>query len=232
MCSIIGSFKKDKIIELVKLNQHRGNFSYSISIFDINDSPYMVGNIRNFGKFDIKELDNCYVHSDSLGEYYYICHVQDPTNGLIKDRNRIHPNYFTNKSVDSELWHNGIITAKGMDFIKENIDNKDIDLNFDTALLNTIICEKDYNILSEIDGLFTCVRYYHNQFFKQKIDVFRTRHGKLYVDDELNMSSEKFEGSKCINADTIYTMDFKNKKLIESGKFKTLNFNFNIKGEM
>ena len=62
--------------------------------------------------------------------------------------------------------------------------------------------------------------------------VFRTKHGKLYVDENLSISSERFEGSKCINFDTVYEIDWENRVLKPIANFKTRMFNFIIKGEM
>ncbi len=56
--------------------------------------------------------------------------------------------------------------------------------------------------------------------------------GKLYVNDELDLSSERFEGSKCINYDTIYRMNFVEKLLQPVSYFKTNRYNVIINGEL
>jgi hypothetical protein len=208
MCSIIGSFNKDKIKELVLINQHRGNFSYSISSGDIN--------IKEFGSFDTGKLNSIKTSE------YILCHVQAPTGGLIESIDRIHPVEFKG----TKLWHNGILLSKQIQQFQSELNDTS---TFDTYLM----CKKLYQSdnwaeeLSNIDGLFTCVYYRDNNYY-----IFRTKHGKLFVDDYLNISSEKFENSKCINYNTVYTMDFNNNNIKFYDKFKTKSFNIVVPGEM
>lgn len=206
LCSIIGSFSKDKIRELVKLNQHRGNFSFSV---------YSDMFWKNFGEFD-----ETYLNEVKDGNYIFV-HLQAPTGGLVKETSRIHPIVFNNNL----LWHNGIITESGIEFLQEQTNSKE---TFDTYLLVKALAIYDSSILSEIEGLFSCVwKNANDEYF-----VFRSKHGKLYVDDELSISSERFENSKCINSDTVYKIDWEQKRLVTIGWFKTKSFNFIIKGEL
>lgn len=211
MCSIIGSFDKGKFKKLVNLNQFRGNFSYSISLFDIKLQEITYTS-KSFGSFDFDKLNrldtkNCYI----------IGHVQAPTGGMIQDVNRIHPT----EIQGSKLWHNGIITPRGIKELKKTFTFSD----FDTELLHYGVYTHGYEELSNIEGLFSCL--YYNKTFK----IFRTKHGKLYVDDDLNLSSERFEGSKCINYDTVYELHMVDKKINKIDEFKTKRFNVVINGE-
>lgn len=215
MCSIVASFSKDKIKELIKINQYRGNFSYSISLLDINEM-IIKEQVKDFGMFNEQVLDKCY-ESDSI---YYICHVQAPTGGLLKDLDRIHPTKLNN----SYLWHNGIITPRGMNWLQEFSWNKNI--TFDTKALHNQLYNSVFDDLSYIEGLFSCL------YLDEYLTMFRTKHGKLYIDNDLNISSERFENSKCINYDAIYQFDFKNKLIKDILKFKTKKFNIIVKGEM
>lgn len=212
MCSIIGSFSKEMIKSLVLLNQHRGNFSYSIAAYDIHQHE-VVDLKKDFDVFDFNVLDSMTESSN----IYYICHLQAPTGGLLKEIERIHPTHID----DTYMWHNGIITPAGMRFLNELNSRED---SFDTYALHNYLYNN--NDLSKVEGLFTCCYVDFNVY------VFRTKHGKLYVDDNLNLSSERFEGSKCINYDTIYNLDFINKTLQYADEFKTLNYNYIIKGEL
>ena len=215
MCSIVGSFSKEKFTELMQLNQFRGNFSYSVSLYNIIDKKITFQS-KSFGEYSSKVLDildttNCYV----------IGHVQAPTGGLTQDTTRIHP---TN-AENTFLWHNGIITSRGIKNLQKTLGSQD---TFDTLLLNKSISQ-NFDSLSEIEGLFTCLFVDEN---KGKVNIFRTKHGKLFVDEDLNISSEKFKNSKCINYDTVYELDFINKKLNIIQKFKTLRYNIIIEGEL
>lgn len=215
MCSIIGSFSIDKIKELVVLNQHRGNFSFSISTFD-TETHELIQRCKCFGEFDFLALESC----NESPTTYFICHIQAPTGGLLKELDRIHPTAISN----TYLWHNGIIQPAGMEFL--NQINSSVG-TFDTRELHQAIVDDSLDVLSLIEGLFTCV------YVKDDgVRIFRTKHGKLYVDEELNLSSERFENSKCINYNSVYKLDFSKKMLQYESEFKTLNFNFVIKGEL
>ena len=213
MCSIIGSFSKEKVIELIELNQHRGNFSYSISTFD-TDNNVMTDQIKSFGSFDKEVLGRC---SDKEN-IYYICHVQAPTGGLMQDPKRIHP---TNIN-DTFLWHNGIIKSRSIKKLQAQFITIE---EFDTALLHKVL--PNWKELSTVEGLFSCA--YVN---KEGLHLFRTKHGQLHIDKDMNISSERFEGSKCINYDTIYQVDLKEKQLKEIDSFNTKRFNIVVPGEL
>lgn len=218
MCSIFGSFDKDVIKELLKLNQFRGNFSYSITQGD--------NTVKDFGPFNTDRLD------EFNDEDYIICHVQSPTGGMIEDRDRIHPT----EDVNSKLWHNGLLKANGIRYLQKDLDET---ITFDTKLLHKHLIKSNFTRLSEIEGLFACVFQYANEIF-----LFRTKHGKLYIDDDLSISSVRFTGltkppgntSHSINYDTVYKLDLHAKRLskalTEVGKFKTKKFNYVIHGEL
>lgn len=211
MCSIIGSYDPEQLKLLVELNQHRGNFSYSISMFD--EDGITIN--KEFGDFDFDAVKVADPND------YILCHVQAPTGGLVKDRDRIHPIRYDN----SLLWHNGILTDAGIKYLQEATKSTE---TFDTYLLVKALELFGIDILSKVEGLFSCVwKNNENEFF-----VFRTKHGKLYVDDFLSISSERFANSRCINSDTVYRINWNQKKLEVTTHFKTMMYNFIIKGEM
>ena len=212
MCSIFASHKKDILSELADLNQYRGNFSYSITEI----SNKVESQIKEFGIFN---KDN--IHYNNL---FKICHVQAPTGGLVEDIDRIHPVEYSN----TLLWHNGIITPRGIKFLQEKLNTTE---TFDTKLLSLALYNFGWCILNEIEGLFACVYYKDGCLF-----LFRTKHGKLYIDnvneDDIIISSERYKDTKCINFDTVYHLDISNNSLKEISKFKTLKFNIIVKGEI
>lgn len=206
MCSIIASCSKETLESLVDLNQFRGNFSFSY--FESKTNKL----VKQFGQYDKSVINN------NLN--YKISHLQAPTGGLIQDINRIHPTEINN----SKLYHNGIITPRGIKFLQNKVNS---DMTFDTWLLHKAIEEFGFDILSEIEGLFSCLFIKDNKIF-----IFRTRHGKLYIDEEMNISSERFENSKCINYDTVYCLDIINKRYNIINQFKTLRCNIVVPGEL
>lgn len=213
MCSIIGSFDKSQLKKLVDLNQFRGNFSYSLTTYDY-DVNKIQDQVKDFGQFD-KELIN-----KALGDCFYCAHVQAPTSGLIKEFSRIHPTQINS----SMLWHNGIITPRGVKYLQKLLDSTE---TFDTLLLHQAVHKFGIAELSKIEGLFACLYYDSKDFF-----IFRSKHAKLYIDEDLSISSERFEGSKCINYDTVYKLGFNEKNVIIYDEFKTLRYNIVIDGEL
>jgi len=213
MCSIISTTSDTKALELLELNQHRGNFSYSMTTLQSNLPTSQVKGFGEFPKEILKDNERM------------IIHVQAPTGGLIKDHKRIHPVQNINDPRNF-LYHNGLLTPKGIKFL-QNQPNIKHNETFDTKLLFDAIRLYGWEILSKIEGLFSCVYGRSGEIY-----MFRSKHGKLFIDNDMNISSERFNNSKCINSDTIYKIDFKNNKLIEIDKFKTLRFNFVVKGEL
>lgn len=217
MCSIIGSLDKSKFKALVNLNQFRGNFSYSFTVYSYSTGfggKKIQDQVKGFGQFDTN------LSIGAIAGCFYIGHVQAPTGGLVKDFSRIHPTQINS----SMLWHNGIITSRGIKYLQKLLDTTE---TFDTLLLHQAIQKFGVAELSKIEGLFACLYYDSKDFF-----IFRSKHAKLYIDEELSISSERFEGSKCINYDTVYKLDFNEKDIIIYDKFKTLRYNIVISGEL
>lgn len=209
MCSIIITLDKNKCKELVEINQFRGNFSYSITEVDSNN--IVVNQVKEFGLFN---TDNFNENSNLK-----ICHVQAPTGGLIKDINRIHPVKIDN----AYLWHNGMLTARGIKQLQNKLDTTE---TFDTKLILEAILKFGFDVLNELEGSFACVLLIRGEIY-----LFRARHSKIYVElPSFNVSSEKFENSKCINYDTIYS--YSNGQLTAVNYFKTLRYNIVVEGEM
>ena len=213
MCSIIAGYEPNKLKELIELNQFRGNFSYSRTELDIRVGE-IISQVKNFGSFNYETLDK----DDNYS--YKICHVQAPTGGMLEDVSRIHPTV----SDNSMLWHNGLLTPKGIRFLQKKLNTTEM---FDTKLLHMAIDKFDFDILSEIEGLFSCLYIYDGQIY-----IFRTKHGKLFIDDDMNISSERFENSRCINSNTVYALLPWIPDYSEVTEFKTKRFNFVIPGEM
>jgi len=203
MCSIIGSFSKDKFKELVILNQKRGLFSYSFLVLD-PETLLTVSLTQGFGGFDISEIDK------APNNMFYLGHTQAPTGGLIKDYSRIHPAQIDNMF----LFHNGIIKQKDVKRLQQKYmtnNGWDSMLMLEDINSNTLI-----HTLNTIDGSFACV-FNDTETFS----IFRSAAGTLFIDDYLNISSVFFNGSERIKKDTIYTVKFKEKLILESETFKS-----------
>lgn len=201
MCSIVGSFSKDKFKELVKLNQSRGSFSYSFLVLNPTTLE-TVSLTQNFGTFPTDIVDS--TSGVMLG------HCQAPTGGLIEDPDRIHPARLDN----SFLFHNGIIKQKDVKRLQEEYSTNE---GWDSKLMLIEIKKKGLiDALNTLDGSFACV--YKDQ---EGIFIFRSQAGTLFVDDDLNISSTKFDNSERIKHDTIYKLDLINKSISEYNTFKS-----------
>lgn len=212
MCSIIGSFDKQTLCDLVDINQHRGNFSFSYTQMTENGLTPIH---KEFGQYDYFAIN------DNNGNYN-ISHLQAPTGGLVQDKDRIHPTQIN----DTYLYHNGIITPRGMKYM-QNYNNQGLTETFDTKLLHNHIYNFGLSELSNIEGLFACVYIMGNTIY-----LFRSKHAKLYIDDKLSISSERFTNSKCINYDTIYELNLQNNSLAEVGYFTTKRYNIIVPNEL
>lgn len=172
MCSIIGSFDKDTIVDLCELNAYRGQHSHSISYYDVvtNEFDQIIKKLGPIDYNDINPEDNEYI----------IVHMQAPTTDA-KDIDTIHP-----AQIDEDvLWHNGIIKAKEIEFLKKKYG---VTSEWDTYILLK-------HMMSEgtpdgIDGTFSCLWYDSYRLY-----LFRNEISPMFIDDKFNISSTKFKNS-------------------------------------
>jgi hypothetical protein len=203
MCSIVGSFSKTTFKELVKLNQSRGSFSYSFLVLNPADLS-TVSLEQRFGVFNTESVDTA---PDNM---FYLGHTQAPTGGLIEDPNRIHPASLGNDF----LFHNGIIKQKDVGRLQLEHASED---GWDSRLMLMEIQKKGLmETLNTIDGSFACV---FND--RQKLRIFRSAAGTLFVDEALNISSTSFIGGSRIEKDSVYVVDLLNKNVIIEDTFKS-----------
>lgn len=218
MCAIFGSFDPVKCGELRNLNAYRGEISGSIALL----SEDMFG----LNRFPGKIPDDLF--TDVPGsKTYQLGHVQAPTTEA-EISSSIHP-AFSRKQIaaaddmhveDYFLWHNGIIKQHEMDRINKWCGTKYV---WDTKLLVDFIQLFGFGCLSDIDGCFSCfMTKQSTQRHDLEAFVFRNEISPMFVDDDLNLSSTKFEGSRSTEAGVVYQFDFSNRKLVDTGqRFKT-----------
>jgi len=215
MCAIIGSFDKQILIKLIERNQHRGRVAYSISTYDIES-----GDVKTY--YERGEFNHIFFEKINTDGKYTICHLLSPTL-TENDEEVTHPSVLTTEVGESCLWHNGVLLPSTMEMIQQNLGSQSY---FDTYLLHQWIDKGEK--LDDIEGSFACL--YITQ--KKQIQLFRSKHAKLFIDEDMTISSERFEGSRCINPDCFYNLDLEKKSLKVEGFFKTKRFNIYIKGEM
>ena len=198
MCSIIGSFDKNKIIELAMLNAYRGQHSYSIAYYN----PFSA-NIsfleRGLGPLPINNIN-------IPDNQYCIVHQQAPTTSL-KD-STIHPAQIGKQL----LWHNGIIKAEHVKKMQKDLYCSH---GWDTYLILRQI--KDTDNPDGIDGTFACLWY-----DESGLSVFRNEISPLFYDKDFNLSSTKVDGFDSIPANQLLLFEPLNKTLDLIREFKTV----------
>ena len=205
MCSIVGSTSIEKVRELAELNEYRGQHSHSFFVFD-RDFEDIVYRHKDFGALNIDD----HLDKFTCEAPFFIVHQQAPTTEN-KDNTNIHPAQIGDFDL---LWHNGIIKANEVKRLQEDLQTVN---SWDTWLILKHVL--DYNTPEGIDGTFSCL------FFKQgEIYLFRNEISPLFIDDELNISSTKFDGSRPLPSNKMFMVDYtagEQMKLKETGSFTT-----------
>ena len=199
MCSVIGSFSKDKIIELCELNAYRGQHSHSISYYnpDVNDFKE-VNRFTGPVNYDAIKIPE---------GYYCIVHMQAPTTEN-KNSKTIHPA----KIGSSLLWHNGIIKNKECARLRHEYQ---LSSTWDTYLLLHYVNVEQTP--KGIDGTFSCLWYDGS-----RLHLFRNEISPMFIDTEFNISSTKFKNSIATEPNTMLLFDPKEKKTTPIAHFDTV----------
>ena len=211
MCSIIGSFSKDKLIELCELNKYRGTFSHSISYYNFEQHNFF-SIMKTFGEINYDDIDE----QNLKDGMYCVIHMQAPT-GEDKSEVNIHPAEINGHF----LWHNGILKDSTILALHEEFD---YDTKWDSKLLlwKMIWDGKPH----DIDGSFSCLQYIPNG--AKGMYLFRNSLAPMFIDDDFNISSTRFAESRKTEAGVIYEFHPDRKQLIEVARFDTLNNPYEI----
>lgn len=202
MCSIFGSFDKQTLIELAKLNGDRGSFSHSISFHRPDRIIQIIE--RDFGPID-QSLENLNIPPET----YVICHQQAPT-GDKPTKETIHPAEKDGfPPLKNYLWHNGILKPETIAMLKPLYPDT---TEWDTALLlaHILSAPSASETLSMIDGSFACVAaivYAEITGPQHMLYLFRNEIAPLFIDDKYNISSVQFPNSESITPGTIYAFE-------------------------
>lgn len=201
MCAIVGSFDREKLLELIELNSYRGSHSYSFSTI-YPESGQLVLRQKALGTINPD-------HLNIPKDHYAIVHIQAPTTDA-KDLDSIHP---AEENHESYLWHNGIIKANHVKVLQQKYGN---DTSWDTRLLLRAVCTS-WKELNTVDGSFSCLLYDHDTAY-----LFRNSISPMFYDGDLNISSTKFEGSLATPPNKVLKMDFSAKCLYTVEEFRTV----------
>jgi hypothetical protein len=197
MCSIIGSFKKEKLIDLYKHNVQRGDYAHSISYYDVVTGKLTVNKYEGPVNFDNVEQSPL---------VYIIIHSQAPTT---QETSSIHPAHYDGRY----LWHNGILKQTYIQKLKKELEEV---CEWDTFLMLKTITQNRDN-LNNLDGTFSCLLYDYEHLY-----LFRNEISPMFYDAALNLSSTPFKGSHSTPPNTLHHMDFNFSSLFAVSKFITL----------
>lgn len=202
MCAIVGSFDKEKLKELVRINSYRGSFSHSFATYLPNEKDLILHSME-FGPLDPNIIDKNFIEGS-----YGIAHIQAPTSAK-HTVERIHPAIYSG----SCLWHNGILKTTYINkHVKDNPDTSD----WDTEIILRELVSNGYKILSTVDGSFSCLAFDGSEMF-----LFRNLLSPMFMDDDLSLSSTQFRLSYETPANSFFRINFETKKLELIGVFKT-----------
>lgn len=195
MCSIVGSFKKDTLVNLCRMNEHRGQHSHSISYFNIVSGEISVQ--RGMGP----------VNYDSIIEkplMYIIVHMQAPTS----ETTNVHPAHHQGRF----LWHNGILKQSYITTLQNQLDEV---CKWDTFLMLKAIVE-DKDKINDFDGSLSCLLYDN-----EKLYLFRNEIAPMFYDAKLNISSVHFKDSNPTPPNQLHHVDFNFSTLFAVKSFLT-----------
>ena len=207
MCAIVGSFDTEKLKELVELNSYRGQHSHSISYYNCREKTLTI--TKKLGSLELADINIPEGH-------YGICHIQAPTTDAT-DINSIHPasGLFENKPTC--LWHNGILKNTTVKALQKYYGT---DEEWDTTLLLHRL--NSAGIPENIDGTFSCLWFKPLGQGRGDLYLFRNEISPMFIDDNFNISSTKFEGSHSTDPNVILWMYMDLKLLIKKETFKTV----------
>ena len=199
MCSIVGSYDRNKVKELIELNRYRGEFSHSVSVFCDMQLAYCK---QMSGPLDLSK--------HHLPSGYIICHQQAPTD--------VHVGSGTHPAMHEGhmLWHNGIIKEDCVKALREELN--DI-ATWDTHLLLRKLIKDGAAGLNEIDGTFSCVWYHDGMLY-----YFRNEISPMFIDmEDMTISSTKFDGEDVISLPPNQIMAFGQINTVADQTFNTVN---------
>lgn len=202
MCAISGSYSLEKLKELYELNSYRGVVSSSFAIFDEESALVVLQRYTGRIPDEIWTDERMTVKDHGC---YFLCHSQAPTSTEVVST--IHPAEYERILV----WHNGIIKPTA---IADQNEKLGTNYKWDTAILAHILATQKITQLSEtlstLNGSFACVVHagpYSNEAGSSSLYVMRNEISPLFIDDDLNISSTKFDNSTSLPSGIMYEMD-------------------------
>jgi len=203
--TIIGSFYKDKIIELCELNKHRNSYAYSIGTYDVDNHGFLGVN-RGYGEFSYNKLDN-------NPNFYTIVYLQStPCGRNVQPASTIDRHALDHGFEEYYLWLHGNLTAAEIQKLQIEEDTEE---QWETMLLLKHVVR--YEAPADVDGSFSCVYSDGEDLY-----LFRNELESMFVDDELNICTMPFKGSRATSANKMILMNLEKKTLKITEPFDTV----------
>jgi len=199
MCSILGSFTKEDLVKLAKLNEYRGQHSHSVSFYSVAEQK-LVSVQKGMGPLPIDQITIPPGH-------YCICHMQAPTTEA-KSIDSVHPAEWNGHY----LWHNGIVKQqciKAMQQLLSFCSDAIYDCynDWDTKLMVQMIYRAGFKTLTNVDGTFACLYVEPWGTDMDNLYLFRNEISPLFVDDKYNVSSTRFDGSRSLEPNVVWRFE-------------------------
>lgn len=204
MTYIIGGAYKNKILELLKLREHRSTISHSVAYYDFEEeSMFGVNRGRN-------EIAPSMIDDDT--SFYYVCYLDSSIyKGNIQPASKFIGQWQSDYS-EFHLWMKGSLDPDTIHRIQVEEDTEE---TWDLSLLLKHVIR--YGVPANIKGRFSCV------FCDgQDIYLFRNEFEPMFYDKDLTICTIPFQGSESTPPNKILRMDFKKSQLVPTNQFSTV----------
>lgn len=195
---IIASHHKEKIIELCELNRNPC-YAHSVASYDL-DNKGMFSVLRGSGELSYNKLDD-----DPM--FYTIVYLH-----TTECKRNIQPPSILDDYTEHYLWFNGEITTQEKEKLQIEEDTKK---DWNAMLLCRHIVR--YGSPVNVDGSFACM-------YSDGADLYMFRNEKesLFFDDDFNICSMPFVGSRVLLSNKVWKMNMEKKKLKMIEEFDTV----------
>lgn len=200
---IIGSFSKDKIIELCELAKPRNTYCHSISTYDV-DNCSMFSVLRSYGDINYNKLND-------NSNFYSIVFLQStPCDRSIQPPYRGELEDGTNYQ-EYWLWFDGKLNQN--DIKRIQLEESTTESWEPMLLLKHVI---RYGEPADLWGGFSCVYSNGRELF-----VFRNEQVPMFFDSKLNMCTTPFKDSVTTASNRVLKLLLDKKKLKIISEFET-----------
>ena len=203
--SIVGSFSKEKLLELCEFN--KPNSVYSIAEYDMINKGLCSVN-RSTAPLYYTSFDGFPIGADGI---YTIVWQQEANKNIQPAEMNWH-----------HLWFDGEMKPQAIKSFKSDYSLK-TDWPAYLLLQHILRCN---GTPIHVDGTLACIYSDGRSLF-----LFRNEFGSLFIDHDFNLASIRFEGSQSVRPNEVLWMNFDTLKLRYIDEFETVKIPTNYYGE-